>query len=212
MPPTSLHRWRRSVSFPKPWRATVHRQGRFPKGPPTAWNFCGRRRAALPRTQRAARPIATTRRRSRAEDPRALWKRCRPAGPGIAGSSPAEVVDFAWHDARAERKNKAKRVTSVGFEPTPLRAGAFRQRLKPIGQTVMADASGNKTTKNVAARGNAKPTPTRVQLRGPSPRPCGLAAEASALDHSAKLSLEAGKMVCARAAEQISPWLNEAEA
>ena len=28
-------------------------------------------------------------------------------------------------------------VTAVGFEPTPLRTGAWSQRLRPVGQTVM---------------------------------------------------------------------------
>ena len=29
-------------------------------------------------------------------------------------------------------------LTAVGFEPTPLRTGALSQRLRPLGQTVMA--------------------------------------------------------------------------
>ncbi len=138
IPPTSPRRWQRSASFPRPWRATVQRQGPFPKGSPTALNFCGRHGAARPRTQRAARPKATTKRRSRAAGPVAQGIRRRPAEPGIAGSSPAEVIDFAKRDARAERKIKAKRVTAVGFEPTPLRTGGQSQRRRLQRQTAEA--------------------------------------------------------------------------
>ena len=34
-------------------------------------------------------------------------------------------------------------VTAVGFEPTPLRTGALSQRLRPLGQTVTAEARAN---------------------------------------------------------------------
>ena len=30
-----------------------------------------------------------------------------------------------------------RKVTAVGFEPTPLRTGALSQRLRPLGQTVL---------------------------------------------------------------------------
>jgi hypothetical protein len=89
------------------------------------------------------------------------------------------------HTAHAERKNKAKRVTTVGFEPTPSRAGALRQRLGPIGHTVMADASGNKTTEkrrcarkrqtdaNANAVTGSEPTPLRTVGRSQRLRPLG---------------------------------------
>ena len=32
-------------------------------------------------------------------------------------------------------------MTAVGFEPTPLRTGALSQRLRPLGQTVLASAN-----------------------------------------------------------------------
>jgi hypothetical protein len=54
----------------------------------------------------------------------AHWTRHPPADPGVEGWTPAGVIDFAKHDARAERENKAKRATAAGFEPTPLRTGA----------------------------------------------------------------------------------------
>jgi hypothetical protein len=104
--------------------------------------------------------------------PMAQSMRHRPADPGVAGSSPAGVVDFAWHDAHAERKNKAKRVTTVGFEPTPLRAGALSQRLRshrPV--AAMADASGKRPRKKVAGRGDTKATPTRLTAVGFQPAP-----------------------------------------
>jgi hypothetical protein len=136
----------------------------------------------------------------------AQWRRCRPTGPGIAGSSPAEVIDFAWHPAHAERKNKAKRVTTVGFEPTPLRAGALRQRPGPIGQTIMADASVKKD--------NGKTT-----LREETPNRCSYGVRANALpDWRPKPAPETtrpncasrqARVVCVRAAGQISPRMQK---
>ena len=34
------------------------------------------------------------------------------------------------------------KMTAVGFEPTPLRTGAWSQRLRPLGQTVLPSCSG----------------------------------------------------------------------
>ena len=34
---------------------------------------------------------------------------------------------------------KSKQMTAVGFEPTPLRTGAWSQRLRPLGQTVLTE-------------------------------------------------------------------------
>jgi hypothetical protein len=111
------------------------------------------------------------------------------------GSGGCRFESCPGHSHRLARRarraqNKAKRVTTVGFEPTPLRAGASSQRLRSHGQAaVMADASGKKTTKKTSRGGE---TPKRRQrewpLWGSSPRPCWLAPEASALDHSAQLA------------------------
>jgi hypothetical protein len=87
------------------------------------------------------------------------WIRHRPADPGLRVP---EVIGFAWRDARAERETKAKRVTNVGFEPTPLRAGALSQRLRPHAQTaVAADASRKKGRENTSP--GEEETPKRRQ-------------------------------------------------
>jgi len=35
------------------------------------------------------------------------------------------------------RQKFRKKMTAVGFEPTPLRTGALSQRLRPLGQTAL---------------------------------------------------------------------------
>ncbi len=83
----------------------------------------------------------------------------------------------------------------MGFEPTPLRTGALSQRLRPLGQTVMADSSGKKTTTKTSLRQEMQNRRQRERSRGgSSPCPRGLAAQASAVDHSAKLRAVAATM------------------
>ena len=48
-------------------------------------------------------------------------------------SASATMLAWAWRISPGLRK-----VTAVGFEPTPLRTGAWSQRLRPLGQTVDA--------------------------------------------------------------------------
>ena len=38
-----------------------------------------------------------------------------------------------------------KKMTAVGFEPTPLRNGALSHRLRPLGQTVLLDFFSNQS-------------------------------------------------------------------
>ena len=49
-------------------------------------------------------------------------------------------------------------VTAVGFEPTPLRTGAWSQRLRPFGQTVMTD--DEKWCDSISETGHQKPRRT----------------------------------------------------
>ena len=48
-------------------------------------------------------------------------------------------------------------MTAVGFEPTPLRTGAWSQRLRPLGQTVLTHQSLFKTSCTWHAEPNAMP-------------------------------------------------------
>ena len=54
----------------------------------------------------------------------------------VSGRLCQRLVDAARH----------KRVTAVGFEPTPLRTGALSQRRRPLGQTVTGAACINAVT------------------------------------------------------------------
>ena len=80
------------------------------------------------------------RRRAR-ESPVGRWWRCRSAAgrcrtrwsAATARGHPSPQQD---HLVRAA----LKRLTAVGFEPTPLRNGALRHRLRPLGQTVLSRA------------------------------------------------------------------------
>ena len=44
----------------------------------------------------------------------------------LCGCASEENYNFKFH-----------KMTAVGFEPTPLRTGAWSQRLRPLGQTVL---------------------------------------------------------------------------
>ena len=63
--------------------------------------------------------------------------------------APASPVVDGW--LRPQPPNMA-RMTAVGFEPTPLRTGAWSQRLRPLGQTVLTAMGATCTWKTIAAR------------------------------------------------------------
>jgi hypothetical protein len=152
MPLTSPPGWRRSANFPRPQRATVQRQERLPAGSPTAWNFCGRRGASAgcsPKS-RSEMLIANSGRV-------AQWIGHRPTDPGVL---PGSLISLGAMHAPSE-KNESKRVTVVGFAPTPSRAGAVSQSFRSHGQAaVMADASGKTVHENTTL---GEETPKRRQ-------------------------------------------------
>ena len=61
-------------------------------------------------------------------DTRSVWRSTR-------------SISCSWCDATRERSGPGvhdRRMIAVGFEPTPLRTGAWSQRLRPLGQTVLS--------------------------------------------------------------------------
>ena len=77
----------------------------------------------------------------------------------VSGRLCQRLVDAARH----------KRVTAVGFEPTPLRTGALSQRLRPLGQTVLVCDAGMPITRRMERRDRGEfrrprsPLPTSSQ-------------------------------------------------
>ena len=63
---------------------------------------------------------------------------------------------------------QSRKVTAVGFEPTPLRTGAWSQRLRPLGQTVLGVSLAKSSSLTVARPRSAQVT--RVTLRAKQPR------------------------------------------
>jgi hypothetical protein len=67
-------------------------------------------------------------------------------------------------------------MTAVGFEPTPLRTGAWSQRLRPLGQTVLRQALAHVWVRRALCRrvsGDGEAGAQRVQRmvpRGLEPR------------------------------------------
>ena len=57
-------------------------------------------------------------------------------------TSTAAPIPKLKHEARSRYSSWAYQMTAVGFEPTPLRTGAWSQRLRPLGQTVMNACEG----------------------------------------------------------------------
>jgi hypothetical protein len=83
----------------------------------------------------------------------AHWIRHRPADPGTGL--------LLARRARAERANIAKRVATLGFEPTPSWTGASSPRLRPhLLTAVVADASVEKDNEKTSL---GKETPKRRQ-------------------------------------------------
>ena len=75
------------------------------------------------------------------------------------------------------------RMTAVGFEPTPLRTGALSQRLRPLGQTVLAQAAwgSNSRAPKDAPRGSR--APIRWTHWGLNPGPSACKADVIPLHH-----------------------------
>ncbi len=131
------------------WSQTCHRcampLGTLPQGIANNVELLLQARRRLDPDAASCSPKSHSETSIASSDPVAQWIWHRPADPGVAGSSPAGVIDFACRGAHPERKHKAIRVTTVGFEPMPARTGTLSQRLRSNGQAaVMADPSGKK--------------------------------------------------------------------